>query len=121
MPIPIELEGDRPRTLKFTLGTIRDLETLMDGKTVAEIVVIIARLGMNAMVATLYAGLKHEDASLNMKLVTKMLERHIHGKKDGRERLRKLAEAFDQAFEETGIFASEDDEGNVQPEPVASS
>lgn len=125
MPIPIELEGDKPRNLKFNIAAVRDLEAAMDGKTLASIYLDMNRVGMTAITAALWAGLKHEDATLNLSLVSKMLDRHFHDKdgrpvKDGRKRLTVVREAIEKAIDETGLFTTEDDEGNAQAEPAAS-
>lgn len=121
MSIQIELHGDkRPfRLLKYDIGAVRDLENALDGKPLASVIVDISRLGMNAMVAALWAGLKHEDPSLTQSLVAKMLDRHFTGQKNGRERLRALGTSIDKALEETGLFSTEEDEEkNEQPEPA---
>src|SRR5262245_54723653 len=117
----IQIEFDKPRELKFNLAAIRDMEAALDGKPLAAIVGDITRLGINATVIALWAGLKHEDRALSVNLVTKMLETYIQkgGKAaDGSVRsLRTLSGAVDRALEETGLFRNEDDdEGNGQTE-----
>ncbi len=111
----VALEFDKHRTLKFDLAAVRDLEAALDGKPLAAIIADISRLGINATVLALWAGLKHEDRALNASLVTKYLEKYLHGG----GQLRPIARALDQALEETGLFRTEEDaEGNAQPEPA---
>lgn len=109
----IQIDFDKPRQLHFDLSAIRDLEASMGGKPLASIVGDLASLGVTALVLALWAGLKHEDRTLNPKLVERMLEKYIDQKKS----LRVLGRALNDAIEETGLFRSEDDEvpeGNAQ-------
>lgn len=111
----VPLEFDKPRTLKFDLAAVRDLEAALDGKPLAAVIRDISQLGINATITALWAGLKHEDRALNLSLVTKHLERYIQNG----GKLRTVAKALDAALEDTGLFRSEDDdEGNAQPEPA---
>jgi hypothetical protein len=98
--------GGKPRTLKFDLAAIRDLETALDGRPLATVIGDITRIGVTATTAALWAGLKHEDKTLNINLVTKMLERHLSEGKG----LRTLARAIDAALEETGLFKTDEDD-----------
>ena len=112
----VDLEFDRPRRLWYDLAAIRDLERAMDGQPLGLIVNQLAQLGVNALVLALWAGLKHEDRTLNPNLVTKRLEAYI---KDGKS-LRTLADAINDGLEESGLFkGAEDDEKNVTPERPA--
>lgn len=108
----VQIDFDKPRQLQFDLAAIRDLEAAMNGKPLASIVNDLASLGVTAIVLALWAGLKHEDRTLNPKLVERKLETYIKDKKS----LRVLGRALNDAIEETGLFRSEDEEseGNVQ-------
>lgn len=108
----ISIDFDKPRSLHFDLAAIRDLEAAMNGKPLASIVNDLASLGVTALVLALWAGLKHEDRTLNPKLVERMLERYIQDKKS----LRTLGRALNDAIEATGMFRNEDEapEGNGQ-------
>jgi hypothetical protein len=112
----IQIDFDKPRQLHFDLAAIRDLEAAMGGKPLASIVNDLASIGVNAIVLALWAGLKHEDRTLNPKLVERMLSTYIKNKKS----LRVLARALNDGIEETGLFRNEDDEpsaeGNEMPE-----
>jgi hypothetical protein len=69
-------------------------------------------------VLALWAGLKHEDATLNPKLVERRLGTYIKEKKS----LRVLGKALNDALDETGLFRNEDDavtEGNAQTATVS--
>lgn len=114
----VQIEFDKTRTLKFDLSAVRDLEASLGGKPLGDVIHDIQRMGVNVLVVALWAGLKHEDKSLNMSLVTKMLEKYLQNKGS----LRPLARGIDEALTETGLFNSDgdDDEGNAQPEPAAS-
>lgn len=111
----VTIDFDKPRQLKYGLAEVRDLESALGGKPLADIVNDLARLGVNVLVLSLWAGLKHEDRALNPKLVERMLSSYIAEKKS----LRKLGQAVNDALDETGLFNSESDEsaeGNETPE-----
>jgi hypothetical protein len=109
MPITIDL--DKPRELKFDLRAIKDLEANMNGQPLGAIVQQLAQIGVTAIVMALWAGLKHEDRSLTPSLVTKMLEQYIAEGKS----LRTLGRALNDAIDETGLFTvDEEPEGNGQ-------
>lgn len=116
MPVQIEF-GDKPRTLKYDLAAIRDMEAVLD-KPLSDIVGHMIRGGINAIVVALWAGLKSEDKTLNVNLVNKMLTTHLErAKGKGRNELRVLTRAINDAIEETGVW-EDDAEGNAQPEPA---
>jgi hypothetical protein len=108
----VQIDFDKPRSLHFDLAAIRDLEAAMGGKPLASIVGDLASLGVTALVLALWAGLKHEDRTLNPKLVERQLSTYIKDKKS----LRVLGRALNDAIEETGLFRNEDEvtEGNEQ-------
>jgi hypothetical protein len=120
--VPVQIELDKPRTLMFDLAAVRDLEAAMGGKTLGNILSDVLSLGVNAITVALWAGLKHEDKSLNVNLVTKILAAYLKagiGEKRTKTRLRLIGDALDDALHETGLFEKADAEGNAQPEPVA--
>jgi len=78
----------------------------MDGQPIGAIVGLLSNVGVTAIVSALWAGLKHEDASLSINLVTKYLETYI---KEGKS-LRKLGQAISQSILDTGLFKSDVDE-----------
>lgn len=113
MSVPIDF--DKPRQLKFDLAAVRDLEATLGGKPLADIVNDLVRMGVNTLVVSLWAGLKHEDRTLNPKLVERMLSKYIEEKRS----LRALGRAINDALDETGLFRNEgeeDMEGNATPE-----
>lgn len=112
----VQIDFDKTRHLHFDLAAIRDLEAAMGGKPLASIVNDLASLGVTALVLALWAGLKHEDRTLNPRLVERMLSTYIKDKKS----LRALGRALNDAIEETGLFRSEDEvtEGNEQTATV---
>ena len=110
----VQLELDRSRSLMFDLAAIRDLERAMDGQPLGAIVQQLGQLGVNAIVLCLWAGLKHEDRTLNPAGVTKRLETYL---KNGGQ-LRTIADALNDAFEECGIFRRPDDEADAGNGPA---
>ena len=106
----VQLEFDKPRQLKYDLAAIRDLEAQMGGEPLGVIVGRLANLGVNALVLALWAGLKHEDRALTPHLVTLRLEKYL---KDGKP-LRALADAINDALEESGLFKSAASEADAE-------
>lgn len=110
----IPIDFDKPRQLKFDLAAIRDLEAQMEGEPLGVIVGRLANLGINALVTALWAGLKHEDRTITPHLVTVRLDAYL---KAGRP-LRKLADAINDALEESGLFKGAGEE-TADPTPAA--
>lgn len=118
--MPVQITFDKPRTLKFDLRAIKDLEANMGGIPLGTVVQQLMSVGVTAITTALWAGLKHEDKALSPSLVTKYLETYIANGQS----LRKLARALNEAIDETGLFRSDADEletseGNERPEAAA--
>ena len=114
----VDIDFDKPRKLHFDLAAIRDLEAAMGGKPLSSIVNDLHSTGVTALVLALWAGLKHEDRTLNPKLVERMLERYILKEKKSQ---RALGRALSDAIKETGLFREdeEESEGNGQEAATA--
>jgi len=114
----VSIDFDKPRQLKFDLAAVRDLEAALNGRPLGQILTDLTQLGINTLVVSLWAGLKHEDRTLNPKLVERMLTTYIDNKKS----LRLLGRAINDALDETGLFRDESAEdelgGNEKPELV---
>jgi len=102
----ITLQFDKPRQLKYDLAAIRDLERNMNGEPLGVIVGRLANLGVDALILSLWAGLKHEDRALTPHLVTLRLETYLAGGGT----LRQLADGINDALEECGLFKTARDE-----------
>lgn len=114
--VPLEL--DKPRNLFFGLREIRDLERHLDGKPLGDVIHAMSRMGMDVMVKALLFGLRHEDPTLNEKLVEKMLWTYFHTE---RKDLSIVTTAISDALMETGIFGfGHQSEGNDQRATSAS-
>ena len=101
----VQIELDKPRQLKYGLGALRDLERAMNGKPLAQILMDLSSVGIDALCIALLHGLKHEDQSLNANLVLKLLDKHV----ESGESLQPLYRAVSQALEETGVFRTSED------------
>lgn len=100
----VQIELDKPRNLKFGLGALRDLERAT-GKPLAQILMDLSSVGIDALSTALLHGLKHEDPTLNPSLVMRLLERHV----ESGESLQPLYRGVSQALEETGVFRTSED------------
>jgi hypothetical protein len=117
----IRIEFDRPRSLHYDLAAIRDLEKALDGKPLGVIVNDLANMGVNSFVFALWAGLKHEDRGLTPNLVTKRLEAYLKdaGEPGSDKKLSLLADAINDALEESGLFRAAADENPPRERPAA--
>ncbi len=109
----VPIQFDKPRNLKFTMPALKDLEANLGGQPLGAVLQLLAQVGITAITVALWAGLKHEDKTLNPNLVTKMFAEYIE--KGGRTK--PLIDALSEAITETGIFKTDDDEdeeGNGQ-------
>lgn len=113
----ITIEFDKTRRLHFDLPAIKDLETAMGGLPLGAIVQQLEQAGVNAIVYSLWAGLKHEDAALTPNLITKMLTRHIT---EGRS-LFPIAQGLNDAFEASGLFRGVGENTAQPPAPAGAS
>jgi len=107
----VTVEFDKPRQLHYDLAAIRDLEAQMDGEPLGVIVNRLAQLGVNALVLALWAGLKHEDRTITPHLVTVRLQTYLKAGKP----LRALADAINDALEESGLFRAAGEDGDGGP------
>lgn len=114
MSLGVSIEFDKPRTLRFDLEALESLETASGGKPLGTLVGELNSLSISTLKLALWAGLKHEDKTLNPTLVRKMLQAYIDAKKP----LKTLTEAVSEAILGSGLFAEPDGgtEGNVLPE-----
>lgn len=96
----VRITLDKPRTIKFDLATILELETKMGGVPVGAIIQQLSQASVTAIVLSLWAGLKHEDHALTPAAITAMLEGELA---DGKSLL-PLCRALNMAFEESRVF-----------------
>ncbi len=92
---PITL--DKPRTLRFTIDAVARLEG-EEGCGLDELWARKQRIV--ALVALLYHGLRHEDASLTKARVIKLLDRYVENGGDTTE----LNEAVLEALFASGVY-----------------
>lgn len=104
----VSIELDKPRTLKYSLAALRDLEAAMGGASLGQITVLLAQVSITATVTALWAGLKHEDASLTQKKTMEIVEQWL----DEGGSLPVLAKAIDDAMSQsTALRAATSGEG----------
>jgi hypothetical protein len=113
MAVTIEF-GGQARELFFGLKEVKELEIQLGGIPIGAVMNQLAQVGITAMTAALYVGLKGEDKTLNPNLITKMLDDYIRPVNRGGEgkRIKVIADALSEALDETGLFKGpEEDEG----------
>lgn len=113
MQVGIEL--DKPRNLRFDLRSIKDLEAAMGNRPLGSVLDDLSRMSMSALTIALLHGLKHEDVTLNMRRVDRMLEEYLEGGGTLDVVYGKVKDALDGS----GLFRTKDDPvGNGTPEPA---
>jgi hypothetical protein len=112
----VQIELDRTRHVKFGLAAIRDLERAMGGKPLASIIQDLSSVGIDALIITLFHGLKHEDPTLNTNLILKMVDQHMVSG----ESLQPLYKAVIEALEGTGVFRTSEDVTEGKQKALAS-
>jgi hypothetical protein len=109
-----EILLDKPRRLRFDLDALKDLEAAMGAMPLGTIHSQLGKLGLTAVCLALWAGLKHEDATLTPKLTTKILQSYLQGGGS----ISTVIETVSTAIDECGLFHAEGAEGNAPPEPL---
>lgn len=110
----VEITLDKPRTLKFDLLALGELETKCE-KPMVTVYMDLLRRGVNTLVYALWAGMHHEDPTLTPNLTRKLLQDYMTRGED----VQRIVDALERAMKDTGIFGKDDDAGNAPPEPVA--
>jgi hypothetical protein len=113
-----EILLDKPRRLRFDLSAIRWLENQTGGRPLGQIINDLRQMGFSVLMLALIAGLKHEDSTLSVNLMSKIVEQYL---RDGGT-LDVVFRDVIKAFDDSGLFRTEEDkvpEGNAQPEQVA--
>jgi hypothetical protein len=114
----VAIDLDKPRRLRFDLFAIKDLETSLGGKPLGEILNDLSRMSLTVLCLSLLHGLKHEDATLNVNLVSRILKTYL----ETGGTLDTVYEKVKDALEQSGLFRTKEDvvaEGNGTPEPAA--
>jgi hypothetical protein len=118
--------GGKPRTLFFGIKEMRELEAQLGAIPMGSVMQQLAGIGITAITAALFVGLKGEDKSLTLNLVIKMLDDYIRPVAAGGQgkRIKVIADALSEALDDTGLFKSaeeEDGEGNAPGRRVSPS
>lgn len=114
--------GGKSRTLRFDLDAMLAIEA-QTGKTTGQVLADLASLSFSTLAWCLWAGLKHEDATLTPKLTVKMLRTYIDEPGASLARLRKaVSQAIDGSlwWQQIQQGAADEDEdegaaGNAPP------
>lgn len=101
----VEIELDRTRHVQYGLASIRELENSLDGKPLARIINDLRSMGIDALIVSLYHGLKKEDPTLNVNLLLKIIQKYM----DDGNSLQPLYRAVSKALDDTGVFRTSED------------
>ena len=108
---------DRPRQIRFDIQACSDLETAL-GAPFGEICHRIDLIGVNAICAALWAGMKHDDPTLNIAGVRKRLQAFI----DNGGSMSEVVNTLNAAILNSTPLKKNDEvpEGNGAPGPAVS-
>lgn len=66
MPRYLDIELDHPRRLRYDVNALDQLERVMDGAALVDILTAFERASVRALKLALWVGLKHEDKNLTL-------------------------------------------------------
>lgn len=112
----ISIELDKPRTLRYDIGAIGDLEAAY-GKPLGGILHDLAQMGITVTVLCLLHGLAHEDRSLTPNAMKRILQTVLAEKRTTMDVIYKRIKL---ALDESGLFRTADEApvGNGSAERV---
>lgn len=90
----VEIDLDRPRTLRFTLGGLRLLQQRLAGATLIEIANRIGQVDAEAIVHALWVGLSADDKRLTVDQAQNLIDRKIASGTRMHELIRPLVDAI---------------------------
>jgi len=111
MPKAIDIVLDKPRKLRFDINALSDAEEALGMGLGA---LMRSQMGVRAIRALLWAGLKWEDRGLTLEKTGDIVQKHI----ESGGNLEGLGESISRALLASGLFDSEDedDEKNTKAE-----
>lgn len=113
MFVPIALEGGR--NLRLGIREILEIEQRA-GKTIGHVVEDLKAFGINTLILCLVVGLKHEEPSINVNLVTKRVESHLESGK----LISPIFDAVAEALNKSKVFGGGDEtEASERPTKAA--
>lgn len=102
----VDLTLDKPRSLRYDLNALADVETLL-GKPFGVVVGEMRALGVVSLRALLWAGLRHEDRRLTVERAGALIQGYLE--QDG-NLLEQLYAKIDEALVKSKVFGTP--EGN---------
>jgi hypothetical protein len=109
MAVEIEF-GGKVRELFYGIKELKELENRLGAIPMGAVMTHLSQIGISAITAALYVGLKDDDKSLTPNLIDKMLDDYIRPVEAGGEgkRIKVLADALSEALDATGLFKAAD-------------
>ena len=105
----VEVELDKPRKLRFTMGNLRVLQQRLNGGSLLHIANRIEQIDLEAILQAYWVGLTWEDRKLTVDKVQDILQAKIADGARMGDLIRPLTEAI---IEGAGLFrAGADDDG----------
>ena len=114
-----EITLDKPRHLRFTIGSLIALEEKLGAPT-AEIVLSVRQISARSINGLTWAGLRWEDPALTFEETSKLITVYLESELGS---MTYLTQTLDVALVKSGIFGrpkSEGDSGNA-PSPTSPS
>jgi hypothetical protein len=112
----VEIVLDKPRTLRFTLGALRDLQRV-SGQPLHQFVATMGEVSIDHLLWTIWAGLKHAWPKLTVEQTQPLIEKYL----ENGGTLPELMATVNEAFLQCGLFgapAGEEPENPPGPAPT---
>lgn len=107
----IDVELDKPRTLRFDINGLDALERHLGGKPLVEILDLFQRASVTALKIALWQALRHEDKNLTLDKVGVLMQDFL----DSGHELHELRDLLMDALYASGI--AKRDEEAAPPDP----
>ena len=111
----VEIVLDKPRTLRFTLGALRDLQRV-SGQPLHQFVTTMGEVSVEHLLWTIWAGLKHGWPKLTLEQTQPLIEKYL----ENGGTLPDLMTAVNDAFVQCGLFGAPTPEAAEDPPGPAS-
>lgn len=89
-----EIVLDRPRRIRFGIVDLRDLQRMLMGSSLVQIVRRLQELDLDAIIAALWIGLRRDDGKLKRDDIERLIQAHIDGGGTLAEIIGPLSDAF---------------------------
>lgn len=118
MPDMQTIDLDRPRTLRFTLGSLRLLQQRLSNMSLMQIANRIEQVDIEAIVQAVWVGLTHEDRKLTLEKAQELIDAKLQNGLRMSDVIRPLVQAIMQGGGLIAAAEGEADQGKASEPPA---